>query len=1000
MKQGRSLLILAAFAALAVVGQSQDWRQIGPAPIQGDGFSSLTNVSGLVNDIAIDPTGSTDSTIYVATGAGGIWKTTNGGSSWNPLTDSVPANQMMGAVALDPGNPLIVYAGVGGNYCCPEGGGIYQSPDGGNTWQMLNPNGIFTGVRINRIVLPAPGTLVVATGNGLYKSIDGGNSFGNNAPTFNNGSPISIATPGGSISMGLISDLHLDTATPTTVYAAVDGAGIFASTDSGTTFPASGTILSSGSFPSSIAGNVFIKFAQSTQPNNQTLYAYLCVGSGNQEPCALLKSTSLSAPFSTIPLAGKASNINQGNYDQIIGVDPQDANGVYIGLRQLFFSATGGGIAAGGNSGFGPFNQIDVNGSHVDEHAIAFSTSRSTGPPTRVFIGSDGGVSSTAAKGSAPGSSWQFLNNGLATLLLYSMDMGRGSPTNNAYVYGAAQDNGNSQKTPGESGTNNWGCGFCGNPPGDGYFVAVDPADPTHAIGNNDGGFVLTTAMGWSQPTVFPANTPALGLVSFDPSGGIAYATAGPLLFQSQTNGDAFSLMYTFPQTVTAMNQVKGVPNTIWVGLGDGTVAYTNNALQGSSATWTAQTVNGAPPNQGVSGIAIDPLNIATVVAVYSGLPGDVTPPQHAFLTTNNGSYWSNIGGTPNGGDNNLPDLPLHAVVIVPTTSPETIVVGSDVGVMQSADFGQTWQVLGTGFPTVAVSALAFDPPLVLRAGTFGRSVFEFCPLCPPVPPAVTIAASSTQISPGQTVSLTWSSTNAISCVASDAWPGTNPAIGAGITPPGDLSNTAGLTVTPPFTPNVFQSIDTYPITCTGLGGSATAAVTVTVFGPYQKQWCGGWWGGGPCVCLRCVFGPVRGGGGHINLGEFGPFGQIQPGSFGPVLVLLSGTVEDVSVEHERRGKFFGGGDEITTITISPGSKVVTSGELGNKVRIVEASVDSSKLLSRLPTGACGSLSSALLAVDHPNEKPKIVGVALRNGKLAGLLVAGDDQPLAAPPVK
>lgn len=260
--------------------------------------------------------------------------------------------------------------------------------------------------------------------------------------------------------------------------------------------------------------------------------------------------------------------------------------------------------------------------------------------------------------------------------------------------------------------------------------------------------------------------------------------------------------------------------------------------------------------------------------------------------------------------------------------------------------------------------------------------------------PTVTITASSTQISPGQTVSLTWASTNAIYCLASDAWPGTSPA------PLAIDQDPPGLTVTPTFTPNVFQSFDTYPITCTGLGGSVTAAVTVTVFGPYQKQWCGGWWGGGPCVCLRCVFGPIKGGGGHPNLGEFGPFTQIQPDSTGPVLVLLSGTVETVSVDRLGRAKSWGGGNEVTTITISPGSKVVTSGELGRNVRIVEANADSSKLLSRLPTGACGSLSSALLAADHPDDKPKIVGVAFRKGKLAGLLVAGDDQPLAAPPAK
>lgn len=81
MKPTRALLILAVFSALAVVSPSQDWKLIGPAPIQGSEFSNLPNatVSGIINDIAIDPSGSTDSTIYIATGAGGIWKTTDGG---------------------------------------------------------------------------------------------------------------------------------------------------------------------------------------------------------------------------------------------------------------------------------------------------------------------------------------------------------------------------------------------------------------------------------------------------------------------------------------------------------------------------------------------------------------------------------------------------------------------------------------------------------------------------------------------------------------------------------------------------------------------------------------------------------------------------------------------------------------------------------------------------------------------------------------------------------
>ena len=236
-------------------------------------------------------------------------------------------------------------------------------------------------------------------------------------------------------------------------------------------------------------------------------------------------------------------------------------------------------------------------------------------------------------------------------------------------------------------------------------------------------------------------NHPSFGLVSFDPSGGVAYAASGSQLFQSPNNGQTFLPIHTFPQSITAISQIKGKPNLLWIGQSDGTMWWTNNALLGLAASWTKVVVNGAPSGQGVTGIAIDPKDSSTVVAVYPGFSGSADPPQHVFLTTDGGKktqIWKNIGGTPGGGDNNLPDLPAFAVVILPTTKPHTIIVGSDHGVFQTADTGKTWQLLGTGFPPAQVTALALDyavKPFVLRASTFGRSVFELqgsCPLCPP----------------------------------------------------------------------------------------------------------------------------------------------------------------------------------------------------------------------------------------------------------------------------
>jgi len=426
-------------------------------------------------------------------------------------------------------------------------------------------------------------------------------------------------------------------------------------------------------------------------------------------------------------------------------------------------------------------------------------------------------------------------------------------------------------------------------------------------------------------------------------------------------NGNTFPLMHSFPQTVTAMNQVKEDPNTIWVGLNDGTVQKTHNAMKGVASTWTTVTVSGAPTGQKVSGIAIDPTNASTVVAVYPGYSG-VDPPQHVFLTTNDGSKWSNISGTANGGDNNLPDIPLHAVVIVPSTSPHTIVVGSDAGVMQSADFGQTWQVLGKGFPNVPVTALALDfavNPPVMRASTYGRSIFEFRNL----PPTVTISANPNPITVGQSTTLTWSSTDATFCTTANDWSGSFK-IGT------QLSAKGSLTIKPTNT-NGYDTVDVYYLTCTGLSGSGTgtAFVTVDTGGPRL-----------PGLCqLTCVLWELETAGGTFKPGQFMPPEDTQPGPTGSVLV-QSGTVDAVQVEPMENRESRITEDKITTITVSPGSTVVTAGEIGSNVRIVKAKVDPSELLARLPT--IGESSA------HPGEKPKIVGAIFQNGKLRGFLVA------------
>ena len=117
------------------------WKQVGPAPLLVGNhqiFQGTGPDSGEVVDIAIDPR---PGIIYIATGSGGVWKSTDDGVSWRPITDHLPAISI-GAIALDPANPDIVYVGTGnlfdGSRGMPKSAGLFKSPDGGRTWARLS----------------------------------------------------------------------------------------------------------------------------------------------------------------------------------------------------------------------------------------------------------------------------------------------------------------------------------------------------------------------------------------------------------------------------------------------------------------------------------------------------------------------------------------------------------------------------------------------------------------------------------------------------------------------------------------------------------------------------------------------------------------------------------------------------------------------------------------------------------------------------------------------
>ena len=429
---------------------------------------------------------------------------------------------------------------------------------------------------------------------------------------------------------------------------------------------------------------------------------------------------------------GNSGSGCQCGYDQTIGVDPTTDQTVYIGFQEVWKS-TNGGTSFGGTA-------ITLNQVHWDNHAFTFSPHDATGQT--FYIGTDGGVATTTngAFTNINGTT-SFSNGAIAANLLRGIDIGRGSNANRLWTYGGFQDTGNSQFGSGYTGTT-WQLGQ----DGDGGPMTVDPCNPLHAITTDDGGYSQTTTGGtagsWSGTvTLSPAvpggfnlsgsafafdqtcdTTVYAGFNISDPTG-VTPTTFG--LYQSTDNGNTYTEVDTLTNSVSSIATAKIDPNVVWIGLNNGSLAFSTNALLGAASTWTA-IPDPSGTGQSALGIAMDPNNTATVFAVYPGVNG-TSPSKHVWMTTDSGTHWTDISGT---GADALPDLPLQAVAVDPSSgsNPRTIIVGGEAGVFQTTNNGATWQVLGVGLPTVGVTGVALDSsvsPSLLRVGTYGRSSFE-----------------------------------------------------------------------------------------------------------------------------------------------------------------------------------------------------------------------------------------------------------------------------------
>jgi hypothetical protein len=680
------------------------WTWLGPG-----------NIGGRIRAVAIHPI--TTSTIFAGSVGGGIWKTTNSGTSWSAVNDFM-ANLAVSSIVFTPGDPNTMYAGTGEsgffNFDALRGAGIFKSTDGGTTWTQLSSTTSSNFYSVNRLAISADGTvLLAATSTGIWRSADGGTSWTDATGDTTNMMDVKFIS-GSSVN-------------------AVAGDRVrraYYSTNGGATWTtASGPTLVS-------SRRVEIGVSVSSPST-----VYLSIDTGG-DTGQIWKSTDSGQSYTQLATPDHLGG--QGWYDNVVWVDPTDANRVVVGGTTLSRSIDGGTTWSTRSYGVGI---------HPDHHAIVHDPGYNGTTNKRVYVGNDGGMYVTTdilAGTDFSSVSFSALNNNLGITQFY----GAAGNTTSGKIYGGTQDNGTLLYTPSAGTTWTMRVG------GDGGYGAADPNDVNYLYGeyqrgalhrNTTGGTSASEEIaGWttsggckSAPYVITdvcTSSPTTNFISpfvLDPNNASRLLFGGRQLWRSNdvktantsTTGPSWAAIKSASGTnnISAIAVAPGNSDVIWVGHNLGAVFKTTNGTA-TTPTWSQQG-SGTLPGRTVGSIAVDPATNNTVYVSFTGFSST----SNLWKTTDGGTNWATAGGS---GATALPLAPIYSVVVHPTIAGR-VYAGTEVGLFASTDGGATWSLPHDGPANVSIDEL-FWMGLQLVAVTHGRGVFISANTNPTVPGAPT----------------------------------------------------------------------------------------------------------------------------------------------------------------------------------------------------------------------------------------------------------------------
>ncbi len=701
-----------------------EFRSIGPA-----------FMSGRIADIAIHP--ERQSTWYVGVGSGGVWKTDNRGTTWEPIFDNEDSYSI-GSITIDPNNPSTIWVGTGENVSGRHvgyGSGLFRSRDAGQSWEKM---GLEKSERIgmiridprdsNILFVAAQGPLWSGGGErGLFKSTDGGQNWRKVLGDGLGNTAIDVQYTG-------VSEVHMDPRNPDVMYAVSwqrlrnvaalmdggPGTGIHKSEDGGETWRE----LSKG-----LPEESFGKTGLAISPQNPDVI-YATIEVANRKG-GFYRSADGGESWEK-----KNEYLSSGtgpHYYQEIFASPHQFDRVYQMDVQMHVT----------NDGGTTFTNLRHESKHSDHHAMAFDHN----DEDYLLVGVDGGIYETYDLGKT----WRFAAN-LPITQFYKVAVDYDEPFYN--VYGGTQDNnsqGGPSRTKDASGISNadWFVTMFG----DGHQSAVDPNNPDIIYAQWQQGNLTrydrktgeavyirpqpaegepSERYNWDSPILIsPHNSKTLyfgtqRVWKSDDYGDSWTAISGditrnenrheqPIMGRTWSYDAAWDLyaMSMF-NTVTSLSESPLVPGLVYAGTDDGLIQITEDNGQ----TWRKiDKLPGVPDRFFVNDIKADLHEANTVyVVVDDHKKGDFSP--YILKSENRGRTWKSIAS-------NLPERHVLWRVVQDHVKPGLMFLGTEFGVFFTVNGGGEWTKLKGGSPNIPFRDLVIQTrENDLVGATFGRSFY------------------------------------------------------------------------------------------------------------------------------------------------------------------------------------------------------------------------------------------------------------------------------------